>query len=93
MSLLAAELRKVWGNRVFPLLLAVLAAANLLLLWMGRARHRQPAPPPRPTALRGRIWLPSAPIWRPRGSFSARQTRRDRGPAAARQLLPRPRLR
>ena len=30
MSLLAAELRKVWGNRVFPLLLAVLAAANLL---------------------------------------------------------------
>ena len=35
MSLLFAELRKVWGSRVFPLLLAVLAAANLLLLWMG----------------------------------------------------------
>lgn len=35
MSLLLAELRKVWGGRVFPLLLAVLAAANLLLLWMG----------------------------------------------------------
>ena len=35
MNLLFAELRKVWGNRVFPLLLAVLAAANLLLLWMG----------------------------------------------------------
>lgn len=25
MSLLTAELRKVWGNRVFPMLLAVLA--------------------------------------------------------------------
>ena len=35
MSLFFAELRKVWGNRLFPLLLAVLAAANLLLLWMG----------------------------------------------------------
>ena len=34
MSLLFAELRKVWGSRVFPMLLAVLAAANLLLLWM-----------------------------------------------------------
>ena len=32
MSLFLAELRKVWGNRLFPLLLAVLAAANLLLL-------------------------------------------------------------
>ena len=31
MSLFLAELRKVWGNRLFPLLLAVLAAANLLL--------------------------------------------------------------
>ena len=28
MSLFFAELRKVWGNRLFPLLLAVLAAAN-----------------------------------------------------------------
>ena len=38
MSLFLAELRKVWGNRLFPLLLAVLAAANLLLLWMGVRR-------------------------------------------------------
>lgn len=38
-----AELRKVWGSRMFPLLLAVLAAANLLLLWMGtRPTDRQP---------------------------------------------------
>lgn len=43
MNLLFAELRKVWGNRVFPLLLAVLAAANLLLLWMGtRPTANQP---------------------------------------------------
>lgn len=35
MSLFFAELRKVWGGRVFPLLLAVLASANLLLLWVG----------------------------------------------------------
>lgn len=39
MSLFLAELRKVWGNRLFPLLLAVLAAANLLLLWMGTRPH------------------------------------------------------
>lgn len=38
-----AELRKVWGSRMFPLLLAVLAAANLLLLWLGtRPTDRQP---------------------------------------------------
>ena len=44
MSLFWAELRKVWGNRLFPLLLAVLAAANLLLLWMGtRPTAGQPA--------------------------------------------------
>ena len=43
MSLFWAELRKVWGNRLFPLLLAVLAAANLLLLWMGtRPTANQP---------------------------------------------------
>lgn len=43
MNLLFAELRKIWGNRVFPLLLAVLAAANLLLLWMGtRPTANQP---------------------------------------------------
>ena len=35
MSLFFAELRKVWGGRVFPILLAILASANLLLLWMG----------------------------------------------------------
>ena len=44
MSLFLAELRKVWGNRLFPLLLAVLAAANLLLLWMGtRPTSGQPS--------------------------------------------------
>ena len=37
MSLFFAELRKVWGGRVFPALLAILAAANLL--WV-------PAPQP-----------------------------------------------
>ena len=43
MSLFFAELRKVWGNRVFPALLAILAAANLLLLWMGtRPTAKQP---------------------------------------------------
>ena len=43
MSLLTAELRKVWGNRMFPMLLAVLATANLLLLWMGtRPTANQP---------------------------------------------------
>src|SRR5699024_12322402 len=35
--------RKVWGNRVFPILLAVLVAANLLLLWIGtRPTANQP---------------------------------------------------
>ena len=43
MSLFFAELRKVWGSRVFPALLAILAAANLLLLWMVLA--------PRPNSL------------------------------------------
>ena len=44
MSLLTAELRKVWGNRVFPMLLAVLVAANLLFLWMGtRPTANQPS--------------------------------------------------
>lgn len=43
MSLLTSELRKVWGNRVFPILLAVLVAANLLLLWIGtRPTANQP---------------------------------------------------
>mgnify|MGYP006886131469 CR=1 FL=1 len=43
MSLFFAELRKVWGGRVFPILLAILASANLLLLWMGtRPTAKQP---------------------------------------------------
>ena len=51
MSLFLAELRKVWGNRLFPLLLAVLAAANLLLLWMGtRPTAGQPPQPTAPSA-------------------------------------------
>lgn len=33
--LMSFELRKVWLGRLFPLLAAVLAVANLLLLWMG----------------------------------------------------------
>ena len=38
-----AELRKIWGGRVFPVLLAILASANLLLLWMGtRPTAKQP---------------------------------------------------
>ena len=53
MSLFWAELRKVWGNRLFPLLLAVLAAANLLLRWMGT----------RPTA-----GQPSAAVYRAVGA-------------------------
>ena len=50
MSLFLAELRKVWGNRLFPLLLAVLAAANLLLLWMGTRPTPRGSRPPQPTA-------------------------------------------
>ena len=43
MSLFFAELRKVWGGKVFPVLLAILASANLLLLWMGtRPTAKQP---------------------------------------------------
>ena len=43
MSLLTAELRKVWGNHVFPMLLAVLVAANFYYSGWAPA-HRQPAP-------------------------------------------------
>lgn len=43
-ALTAAELRKVLGSRIFPMLLAVLAAANLLLLWVGtRPTANQPS--------------------------------------------------
>lgn len=46
MSLFFAELRKIWGGRVFPALLAILAASNLLLLWMGtRPTAKQPPAP------------------------------------------------
>ena len=42
MSLFFAELRKVWGGRVFPVLLAILASANLCCCgW--HPPHRQPA--------------------------------------------------
>ena len=44
MSIFLSELRKVWCGRVFPMMLAVLAAANLLLLWMGtRPTANQPS--------------------------------------------------
>lgn len=43
MALLKFELSKVWRSRLFPLLLVVLAAANLLLLWVGtRPTNTQP---------------------------------------------------
>lgn len=44
MRLFFAELRKVWGNRVFILCLAVLAGANLFLLYAG-TRPGENAPP------------------------------------------------
>mgnify|MGYP000662754394 FL=1 len=64
MSLFFAELRKVWGNRLFPLLLAVLAAANLLLLWMG----------PRPTS-----GQPSAAAYRAVGAQLDGLTMEEKG--------------
>lgn len=64
MSLFWAELRKVWGNRLFPLLLAVLAAANLLLLWMGT----------RPTA-----GQPSAAVYRAVGAQLDGLTMEEKG--------------
>ena len=64
MSLFFAELRKVWGSRVFPMLLAVLAAANLLLLWMGT----------RPTASQ-----PPAAAWRAVGVELSGLTMEEKG--------------
>ena len=64
MSLLTAELRKVWGNRVFPMLLAVLVAANLLLLWMGT----------RPT-----VNQPPAAAWRAVGAELSGLTMEEKG--------------
>lgn len=64
MSLFFAELRKVWGSRVFPMLLAVLAAANLLLLWMGT----------RPTASQ-----PQAAAWRAVGAELSGLTMEEKG--------------
>ena len=64
MSLFFAELRKVWGSRVFPMLLAVLAAANLLLLWMGT----------RPTASQ-----PPAAAWRAVGAELSGLTMEEKG--------------
>lgn len=44
MSLFLAEMRKIWANRTFLMLVAVLAFANLLLLWMGtRPAANQPS--------------------------------------------------
>ena len=58
----------------------------------GRAPHRQPAPR-RGLPRRGGGFGCPRPRYGGQGGVSARQTRRDRSPAAARQLLPRPRLR
>ena len=45
MRLLLAELRKVWGQRIFALCLAVLAAPNLFLLYTGtRPGENSPQP-------------------------------------------------
>ena len=77
MSLLTAELRKVWGNRVFPMLLAVLVAANLLLLWMG-TRPTANQPPPRPTTPWGLMWLPWTRTWPPRATFCTANSTKPR---------------
>lgn len=45
MRLLLAELRKVWGQRIFALCLAVLAAANLFLLYTGTKPGENSAQP------------------------------------------------
>lgn len=64
MRLLGFELRKVWMGRLFALLAAVLAAANLLLLWMGA----------RPAA-----GQPSAASWRRLGAELAALPMEQRG--------------
>lgn len=45
MRLLLAELKKVWGQRIFALCLAVLAAANLFLLYTGTRPGESSAQP------------------------------------------------
>ena len=64
MSLFFAELRKIWGGRVFPVLLAILASANLLLLWMGT----------RPTAIQ-----PPASAYRAVGAELTGKTMEEKG--------------
>ena len=64
MRLLGFELRKVWAGRLFALLAAVLAAANLLLLWMGA----------RPAA-----GQPSAASWRRLGAELSAMSMEQRG--------------
>lgn len=44
MRLLVSEMRKIWGQRIFALCLAVLAAANLFLLYTGTKPGKYSAP-------------------------------------------------
>ena len=82
MSLLTAELRKVWGNRVFPMLLAVLSGREPCY-FSGWAPAPPPtSPPPRPTAPWGLIWLPWGSDMAAKGDFLHGKSRRDRGAAA-----------
>lgn len=62
--LMGFELRKVWAGRLFPLLAAVLASVNLLLLWMGA----------RPTT-----GQPSAESWRRLGLQLSTMSMEQRG--------------
>lgn len=62
--LMGFELRKVWMGRLFALLVAVLASANLLLLWMGA----------RPAA-----GQPSAESWRRLGAELSAMPMEQRG--------------
>ena len=68
MRLLLAELRKVWGQRIFALCLAVLAAAPAPGIWTSstpayRARTRAKEVIPSSRASRAG---PSAPFWGPK---------------------------